>query len=236
MIEIKNISKTFKENTVINNLSLTAKSSQITALVGKNGSGKTTLMRLISGLLKPDSGTILCDRKNLGILIGGDVNLYENLTGYENLKYFAFLHNMSKKDFCSRYYELNEILKFNDFINERTSLYSRGMKQKIAFASAIIHNPNTILLDEPSTGLDILTASDVISFIKYCKDNSKTILISTHNISEIADLSDNIAILSSKKIILQSNSNDFFADCKKEEKLIKLRNILGDEKIEQNIV
>ena len=75
MIEIKNISKTFKENTVINNLSLTVKSSQITALVGKNGSGKTTLMRLISGLLKPDSGTILCDRKNLGILIGGDVNL-----------------------------------------------------------------------------------------------------------------------------------------------------------------
>lgn len=236
MIEIKNISKSFKDNTVIDNLSLTVKSSHITALVGKNGSGKTTLMRLISGLLKPDCGTIFCDNKDLGILIGGDVHLYENLSGYENLEYFALLHNMSKKDFYSRYYELTEILKFNDFINERTSLYSRGMKQKIAFASAIIHNPSTILLDEPSTGLDILTASDVINFIKYCKDERKTILISTHNISEIADLSDTIAILSNKKIISQSSCKDFFADCNKEEKLIKLRNILEEEKFEEHSV
>lgn len=236
MIEIKNISKSFKDNTVIDNLSLTVKSSHITSLIGKNGSGKTTLMRLISGLIKPDCGTIFCDRKNLGVLIGGDVNLYENLTGFENLKYFAFLHNMSKNDFYSRYYELSEILKFKDFINERTSLYSRGMKQKVAFASAIIHNPSTILLDEPSTGLDILTASDVINFIKYCKDDRKTILISTHNISEIADLSDSVAVLSNKRIILQSNCKDFFAGCKKEEKIIKLKNILEEKKIEEHII
>ena len=123
MIKINNISKSFKSNTVIENLSLTVNSSQITALIGKNGSGKTTLMRLISGLLKPDSGNINCNTKNIGVLIGGDVNLYENLTGYENLKYFAELHNMSKKELSARCDELAEILKFNDFINERSGIY-----------------------------------------------------------------------------------------------------------------
>lgn len=226
MIEINNISKSLKNNTVIQNLSLTVNSSQITALIGKNGSGKTTLMRLISGLLKPDSGNINCNTKNIGVLIGGDVNLYENLTGYENLKYFAELHNMSKKEFSARCDELAEILKFNDFINERSGIYSRGMKQKIAFASAIIHNPDTILLDEPSTGLDILTAFDVINFIKYCKSKNKTILISTHNITEITDLSDNIAILSNKQVIAHCSIKDFFADYNNEEKINKLKNIL----------
>lgn len=226
MIEIKNISKVFKNNTVIENLSLTVNNSQITTLIGKNGSGKTTLMRLISGLLKPDSGTINCDKENIGVLIGGDVNLYENLTGYENLKYFAMLHNMSKKEFSLRCDELAEILNFNDFINEFSGVYSRGMKQKVAFASAIIHNPDTILLDEPSTGLDILTSFDVINFIKYCKSENKTILISTHNIAEITDLSDNVAILSNKQIVSHCSTEDFFADCNNEEKINKLKNIL----------
>ena len=223
MIQIEALSKQFKGHAVVDNLSLTIPTGEITALVGANGCGKTTLMRLISGMLRPDSGSIQIgpDHK-LGVLLGGEVHLYEKLSGYENLCYFGMLRHLSKAECHARCRTLAEALNFQNFMHERTEIYSRGMKQRIAFAIALLHNPDILLLDEPSTGLDILAASDVLHLMRDCQSQGKTVLISTHNIAEIADLSDNIAIMNQGKIQRFEASSSFFAGCEGAEKLRKL--------------
>lgn len=229
MIILENICKSFKTKNVFSNLSLTVEDSKITALVGKNGCEKTTLIRIVSGLIKPDSGTIINSDKNIGVFLGGDTKLYDNLTGYENMNFFAGMHQLNKKQFQKRFDELSEILNFKDFAHERTAHYSRGMTQKIGFAISVIHNPNTIILDEPSTGLDIIAANDVINFINYCKLQDKTILISTHNMAEISDMSDYIAIIKNKSIALYDETNIFFDEAIGIEKANKLANFLETE-------
>ncbi len=226
MIVLENINKSFKNKKVLRNLSLIVRDGKITALVGKNGCGKTTLVRLISGLIKPDSGTIINSDKNIGVFLGGDTKLYDNLTGYENIKFFAGMHKIDNKQFHNRFDELSEILKFKDFANEKASYYSRGMTQKIGFAISVIHNPNTIILDEPSTGLDIIAANDVINFINYCKHQNKTILISSHNMAEISDMSDYIAIIKDKSIALYDETSVFFSNATGTEKTNILANFL----------
>lgn len=211
MIVLNNLVKKLKENIIIDNLSLTINSGEITALVGKNGAGKSTLIRLISGILKPNSGTIeIISDLSIGVLLGGDVNLYENLTAYEIISYFGNLYGLSQKNIDERINELDKVLNFNSFINKKAYTFSRGMKQKIALVISIIHNPDILLLDEPSTGLDLESVNDVVKFIKYLKSKNKTILIATHNIFEIVELSDNIAFLNQGKIQRKVSTSEFF--------------------------
>ena len=204
---------------VINKLNLQINSGEITALVGHNGAGKTTLIRLISGIYKPDSGKIeVSNGSKIGVLLGGDINLYGNLTGYEIIKYFGLLNGLTSTKINERINILDDILKFSTFIKKRAFTYSRGMKQKIGLVISIIHDPDILLLDEPSTGLDLEAANDVITFIKYLKSNNKTILIATHNIFEISDLSDNIAFISKGKINDVIATKEFFENCPPDEK------------------
>ena len=214
MIDIINLTKTFNGHPILNNLNLTIESGEITALVGKNGAGKSTLIRSISGLLKPDSGEIqIKNNSQIGILMGGEVNLYRNLTAYEIIHYFGSLHGMKKKDINKKMAELDEVLNFKNFINQKAYTFSRGMNQKVAFIISLIHNPDILLIDEPSTGLDLEASNDVINFIKYLKTQNKTILIATHNIFEISDLSDNIAFLSNGNIQQKISTSLFFKNC-----------------------
>lgn len=214
MIKINNLSKKFLDKSVISDLYLEIPDNKITVLVGKNGSGKSTLIRLISGLLKPDSGSIDIDENfSMGILLGGDVNLYGNLSGYETLNFFGLLHGLSTLQIQKATDRLNEVLDFKHFLHKKTSTLSRGMRQKLALGISIIHDPNILLLDEPSTGLDIESSNDVINFLKYLKSEHKTIFIATHNIFEISDLSDDIAILANGEITQKLSSYDFFLSC-----------------------
>ena len=146
MIDIINLTKTFNGHPILNNLNLTIESGEITALVGKNGAGKSTLIRSISGLLKPDSGEIqIKNNSQIGILMGGEVNLYRNLTAYEIIHYFGSLHGMKKKDINKKMAELDEVLNFKNFINQKAYTFSRGMNQKVAFIISLIHNPDILL-------------------------------------------------------------------------------------------
>ncbi|MCQ2484209.1 MAG: ATP-binding cassette domain-containing protein [Clostridia bacterium] len=225
MIKYSNIYKSFKKNSVLENINITIPSSEITALVGKNGSGKTTLMRLTASLLSPDKGKI--DYKgSIGILLGGSINLYGNLSVEENIDFFARLHKLSKYEFENNLSEINKFIQIDDFMNKKFNQISRGMQQKTALVISIIHNPDILLLDEPSTGLDLMATKDVFNFVKMLKDKEKTILISTHNISEIADLSDNIAILKNKTISKIEKREIFFENCEKQEQLNKICNYL----------
>ena len=219
MINITNLNKTFSNNIVINNLNLKIENSEITALVGFNGAGKSTLIRIIAGLYKQDSGSItMPPNTKIGVLLGGDVSLYKNLTGYELIQYFGKLYGLENNTIKEQIEKLDKILHFNDFINKQSYTFSRGMKQKIALVISIIHNPDILLLDEPSTGLDLEATNDVINFIKYLKSQEKTILIATHNIFEISDLSDSIAFISGGKIRKKILTKDFFSNCPANEK------------------
>lgn len=219
MIRISNLIKTFSGNTVIDNLNLIIKDGEITALVGHNGAGKSTLIRLISGLYKADSGKIeMGSNIKIGVLLGGDINLYGNLTAYEIIRYFGKLHNVDDVTLTERIEKLDSVLKFNSFLHKRARTFSRGMKQKIGLVISIIHDPDILLLDEPSTGLDLEASNDVINFIKYLKTENKTILIATHNLFEICDLSDNIVFIGEGRIQKIVTTKMFFDNCPPDEK------------------
>ena len=167
MIYIRDLAKSFANNHVLNNLNLNVGKGDIYAIVGKNGAGKTTLMRLLSGLLVPDSGSIsINSNKTVGVLLGGDVHLYGNLTSLEILHYFGVLHGLPSAYISARIVELNSVLNFNDYLTRKAKELSRGMRQKIAFAVAIIHDPDVLLLDEPSLGLAPLIIKDIFNTLK----------------------------------------------------------------------
>lgn len=215
MIQVDSVSKSFHamNRKAIQNVSFMAKPGCITGLLGANGSGKTTLMRLISGVLTPDSGKIsICGadihrnpsiaKQHLGVLLGGDISLYNRLTAYENIMYFAKLQGVDTVIAEQRIRELTHILDMGNFLNRRVAGFSRGMRQKIAFCRTVVHNPDVILLDEPSTGLDIYSIRDVEKFILHYKSLGKTILLSTHNAHEIETLCDNLIILRDGQIMM----------------------------------
>ncbi len=219
MVEILNLSKSFSKNKVIDKLNLNIETGKITALVGKNGAGKSTLIRLISGILKPDGGEIRIEKNaGIGTLMGGDIALNNYLSGKEIITFYGQINNLSRSAIEKRIDELDETLHFKSFYCRRSFQYSRGMRQKIAFANCLISNPDLLLLDEPSTGLDLETANDVIEFIKFLKSKNKSILVATHNIFEISDLSDNIAILKDGKTAECFLTADFFKNSKSDEK------------------
>lgn len=228
MVEILNLSKSFSKSKVIDGLNLNIETGKITALVGKNGAGKSTLIRLISGVLKPDGGEIRLEKSAvIGTLMGGDIALNNYLSGKEIITFYGKINNLSRSVIEKRIDELDEALHFKSFYSHRSFQYSRGMRQKIAFANCLIANPNLLLLDEPSTGLDLETANDVIEFIKFLKSKNKSILVATHNIFEISDLSDNIAILKNGKAAEYLSTADFFKDCKSSEKSECLMSVLN---------
>ncbi len=214
VITIKNLNKQFFHHKIIEDLNLNIGFGEITALVGKNGAGKSTLIRLISGILNADSGSIsTCGSEKISALMGGDVNLYSNLSGKEIIFFFGQMQGVSKENITKQIDSLNTFLDFKKFYNNKIYTYSRGMRQKIAFAVCLINNPEILLLDEPSTGLDIEAANDVIELIKYLKKEKKTIIIATHNIYEICDLSDSVAVLNYGKIVLHEETDKIFKNC-----------------------
>ena len=230
MIKITNLSKSFQKTKVLDDLNLTIPNGQIIGLLGNNGAGKSTLIRLIAGLIKPDTGMIRNDdRYPVGIMFGGDVNLYGSLTGFENIYYIGALRNLSRKQIEKRIDELDAVLNFKSFLSKPTGSYSRGMKQKTALAISILHYPQTLLLDEPSTGLDLEASNDVIRFIQYLKSRNSTILVATHNLFEISDLSDRLAFLKDGKIKKNISTAEFFYNCpgiEKNERIINEMNSL----------
>ncbi len=222
MISVSNVNKSFGKSHVIRDVSFAAAEGRITGFLGANGSGKTTTMRLISTILHPDSGSIFVDgadvirnpdaaRRNLGVLFGGDVALYNRLTAWENIMYFAKLQGMSEAQAEQRIRILSNLLDMDRYLFKRVAGFSRGMRQKVSFAKAIVHDPSTILLDEPSTGLDIYSIRDVQDFILTCKAQGKTVLVSTHNMHEIERLCDDLVIIADGRIIRNGRKEDILA-------------------------
>lgn len=212
MIEIINLTKKFKEILAVDNVSLKVEKGEVYGLLGENGAGKTTILRLISTMLKPTSGDALLNGKSvvkepgkvrgeIGILFGGEVGIYDRLTAYENIEYFGQLNGLSDTEVKERIDYLSELLEMKEYINRKVGSFSRGMKQKVAIARSIVHDPNIILFDEPTLGLDVSVARIVHSFIEGLKEEGKTIMFSSHNMSEVNKLCSKVAIINKGKLI-----------------------------------
>ncbi|MTK13433.1 MAG: ATP-binding cassette domain-containing protein [Clostridiaceae bacterium] len=212
MIKVQSLTKTFKEVSAVNNISFEVNNGEIVGLLGENGAGKTTTLRMLATMLKPTSGTALINnydvnkdsemvRGEIGILFGGEVGLYDRLTGRENIRYFAELNGMSKEETEKSIEYLAENLEMKEYLDRRVGKFSRGMKQKISIARSIVHNPSVVLFDEPTSGLDVTAARIVQDFIKKCKSDNKAVIFSSHSMSEVEKLCDRIIIIHKGKII-----------------------------------
>lgn len=212
MLEIKNVTKKFKNTTVVDNVSFDVKKGEIVGLLGENGAGKTTTLRMISTMLKITEGEILVNdisssnepekvRSEIGILFGGDVGLYDRLSGRENIRYFANLYGIPNEEANKEIDRLAKEFEMTDYIDNPVGKYSRGMKQKISISRSIIHKPSVMLFDEPTTGLDVSAARVVQDFILKCKEEGKTILFSSHSMKEVEKLCDRVVIINKGKLV-----------------------------------
>ncbi|RVT42819.1 ATP-binding cassette domain-containing protein [Rheinheimera sediminis] len=203
----------------VRNVSFDCGSGEVLGLLGPNGAGKTTTLRILSTALQPDSGSVLIEgvdvlkhpvqaRKKIGFL-SSSTGLYGRLTAYENIAYFARLHGMSEAVLKQRIDELFTLLNMHDFANRKADAMSTGMKQKTAIARAVVHSPKVVILDEPTTGLDIMTTQTVLDFIRSLKQQGTPVIFSTHHLDEVASLCDRVVVID-KGISAFSDSFDAF--------------------------
>lgn len=212
MLEIKDVSKKFKDSKVVDRLSFNVKEGEIVGLLGENGAGKTTTLRMISTMLKPTEGTIKVNeydvvknpsqvRREIGVLFGGEVGIYDRLSARENIEYFGRLYGMTKENIDKKIEELTQDLKMEEYIDKRAGKFSRGMKQKVSIARTIVHSPKVMLFDQPSTGLDVSAARVIHEFILKCKSENKIILLSSHSMEEVEKLCDRLVIIHRGKLV-----------------------------------
>lgn len=212
MLEIKELSKQFKKVKAVDSISFSVQEGEIVGLLGENGAGKTTTLRMIATMLKPTGGSASINgfdlvkepsavRSQIGILFGGEVGLYDRLTARENIRYFADLNGMESKKAEESIEKLKNMLSMHEYIDRRVGSFSRGMKQKVAIARSIVHNPKVMLFDEPTMGLDVSSAKIVQDFILNCRDNNKGIIFSSHSMQEVEKLCHRIIILHKGRIV-----------------------------------
>lgn len=224
MLKVNEICKSFpeKKGMVLSDISFTINNGEAVSLVGENGAGKTTLIRILSLILKPDRGSISYNdleldespeliKSKTGTLFSGDGSLYDRLTAKENILYHARLNGVNKKE-CDMMLELLvDELSLSGFLNDRVSTFSRGMKQRTAIARTLITDPYFVILDEPSTGLDILACEAVKKIITRLKGSGKTVLFSSHNTDEIFSCADRIAVIHKGKINCDKTVESFLS-------------------------
>ncbi len=218
MIEARGLSKRFQDKKrgeihAVENVSFTCQPGKIYGLLGANGAGKTTTLRMLATILEPTDGTaIVCGydvvddpekvRANIGFLSTGTA-LYPRLSSQELVEYFGRLNGLDEATLKKRVDNIFDRLDMNEFRNRRCDKLSTGMKQKTSIARTLVHDPPVMIFDEPTTGLDVMTARTIINFISECRERGKAVIFSTHIMSEVERLCDSIGIIHDGKLLAE---------------------------------
>ncbi|HMB59621.1 MAG TPA: ATP-binding cassette domain-containing protein [Xanthomonadales bacterium] len=218
MITVTNLHKSFGEVKAVRGVSFEARDGEITGLLGPNGAGKTTTLRMLYSLLPPDEGEIRIDglnpsvdameiKRTLGV-VPDSRGLYTRLTARENIRYYGELHGLSRPQMKARIEELTATLDMGDFIDRRTEGFSQGQRVKVAIARAMVHQPQTVLMDEPSNGLDVMSTRALREYILSLKSGGHSVVLSTHIMQEVAALCDRIVIIAKGEVAADGTANE----------------------------
>lgn len=210
MVEVDRLSKVFPDKKngakhAVDDVSFCCRPGEVFGLLGPNGAGKTTLLRMLATILEPTSGTATVAgydlrrepqevRRKIGFL-SGSTALYERLTAREMVTYFGELYGLADREIAARIEQIFTELDMGEFADRRCDKLSTGQKQRVSIARTILHHPPVLFFDEPTNGLDILTARTITRFIRRCRDQGQTVIFSTHIMSEVEALCDRIAVI-----------------------------------------
>lgn len=221
MIEARHLRKCFGEVVAVDDVSFRAEDGQITGLLGPNGAGKTTTLRMLYTLLTPDAGEMTVDgidprreplavKRRLGV-VPDSRGLYDRLSARENIRYYGELQGIDRATIDARTQHLAELLGMHDFIERRTEGFSQGQRVKVAIARAMIHDPRTVLLDEPSNGLDVMSTRALRHYLLGLREEGRCVVLSTHIMQEVAALCDRIVIIAHGRIAADGSAEDLLA-------------------------
>lgn len=218
MIEVSDIYKSFGTVQALKGVSFTAPDGQITGLLGPNGAGKTTTLRILYTLLHPDRGVACVDgfdscnqtmqvQRRIGALPDSQ-GLYPRLTSRENVRYYGQLQGLKGEALEQSIDRLIAVLDMHDIEHRRTEGFSSGQRIKVAIARALVHQPQNVLLDEPTNGLDVMSTRAMRGFIRGLKDEGKCVLLSSHIMQEVSALCDNIIIINNGEVVASGTAEE----------------------------
>lgn len=239
MLQVKNIKKQFKKkdssnhNTVFlanNNISFEAKPSQVVGILGPNGAGKTTLLRIIAGIMEPTEGSVIIDGENYQnnainikkkiAFLSGNTKLYKDISVYELLKMCGEYYEVPKQELDSRIANIIKKFDMESFQNQKIASLSTGQYQRTSIARCLVHNPKYYILDEATSGLDVISSQVILDFIENEKKNKKCIIYSTHYMEEAEEICDYIIMINKGQIIATGSPKEI----KNKTKTTNLRN------------
>ena len=233
MLEVRNVTKKFikknKNNQVEefkadDNISFTAKEGEVVGIIGPNGAGKTTLLRMIAGIMEPTSGEVLIDNKThqedmIGIkkkiaFLSGNTKLYKDISPYELLEMAGNYYEVDEKTLEKRIKDIVKKFNMSYFLNQKISTLSTGQYQRTSIARCLVHNPDYYILDEATSGLDVISSKSILDFIKEVKKENKCIIYSTHYMEEAENICDKIVMINKGKVIAQGTPTEICKNTK----------------------
>jgi sodium transport system ATP-binding protein len=221
MIRVENLVKRFATAVAVDGASFSAPNGAVTGLLGPNGAGKTTSLRMIYGLMRPDSGTVSVDgeeiqsnrqavQRRLGAL-PDQSGLYGRLTAREHIRYFGNLHGLEGIQLEKTAQKWIEILDLTEIADRRVAGFSHGERTKVALARALVHEPQNVLLDEPTNGLDVMSTRSVREVIRRLKAEGRCVLFSSHVMQEVSALCDRVVVLASGRVVAHGTADELLA-------------------------
>lgn len=218
MIEIQNLSRRFGDVVAVDDLSLHADDGRITGLLGPNGAGKTTTLRAVYGLLKPDTGGIRIDdidvtqdlvaaTTHMGIF-PDTIGLYDRLTTREHLQFYGEMHGLEGAELKAAIERTKGYFKMDDLLDRRCKGFSHGQQMKVALSRALIHQPQNLILDEPTNGLDVMSIRLLRDLLSRLRDEGRCILFSSHVMQEVSALCDHIYIMAAGRVVAHGSPDE----------------------------
>lgn len=215
MLQLVHVQKSYKQHKVVDDLSFSIHSGEIVGFVGPNGAGKSTIVSMIATLVRPDAGEILFHGENivkhpsrirrcLGY-VPQDIALYESLTGYDNLRFWADAYHVDSRLIKERIEKICEMIDFDDErLKKKVKEYSGGMKRRLNIGVALLHQPELVILDEPTVGIDIQSRKQILNAIRLLRKAGTTVIYIGHYMEEVSDLCDRVIMMNQGKCLLDA--------------------------------